>query len=142
MARDYRKSNDKRTALENAYSDLDIFFNRHPVTKDITTKTDAEAVKRSVRNIVLTNYFERVFKPSFGTNLSSALFELNTREVGSRVGKDIVESLQKLEPRINNIKIVASDQDLDSNRREITIYYNIINGLQKQQVNLTVNRVR
>ena len=51
MARDYRKSNDKKTALENAYSDIDIFFTRHPVTEDITSKTDAEAVKLSLIHI-------------------------------------------------------------------------------------------
>ena len=59
MARDYTKSDSIINALDdNSYSDIDIFFNRHPVTNDITVKKDTDAVKRSLRNIVLTNHFE------------------------------------------------------------------------------------
>ena len=63
---DYLKPNSKVNAKKNLYSDLDLFMNPHPVTKDVTTKKDSDAIKRSVKNIILTNKFERPFKPNFG----------------------------------------------------------------------------
>ena len=73
------KSEGKNVATPNRYKDLDIFFTPHPVTGDITVKTDTDAVRRSVRNIILTNKYERPFKPNFGGSLRDMLFELDTR---------------------------------------------------------------
>ena len=59
------------------YSDLNLLFTAHPITKDVTRLLDADAVKRSVKNIVLTNYYERPFKPAFGGGIRNLLFELD-----------------------------------------------------------------
>ena len=69
MARDYTKPNSKTVAIPDLYSDLDITFERHPVTNDVVLKKDSDAIKRSLKNILLTNDFERPFKPNFGANL-------------------------------------------------------------------------
>ena len=70
-SRDYTKPNSKTTSIKNEYSDIDIMFTAHPISGDITTKKDSDAVKRAVRNIILTNDYERPFKPNFGANLRS-----------------------------------------------------------------------
>ena len=75
-SRDYTTPNSTNTAIKNEYSDLDILFTAHPISGDVTTKKDSDAVKRSVRNILLTNNYERPFKPNFGANLRAMLFEL------------------------------------------------------------------
>ena len=68
MAYEEIKSSGKSVA-EKVYADLDLFFRPHPVTGDISLKYDTDAVKRSVRNIMMTNYYERPFKPGFGSNI-------------------------------------------------------------------------
>jgi hypothetical protein len=75
----------KNVAIKEAYSDLDLLFKAHPISGDVTVKTDADAVKRAVKNIVLTNYYERPFKPSLGGNIRGLLFELDTDRKLNRV---------------------------------------------------------
>ena len=141
MARDYTKSDSIINALDdNSYSDIDIFFNRHPVTNDITVKKDTDAVKRSLRNIVLTNHFERPFKPNFGTNIRKALFEMNDNEVGEASMREIAAKIKILEPRISNLKLRREPSG--PNELSLTISYDIINGLSNQSVGFKVNRVR
>ena len=66
MAIDITNQSKQVATSKNAYSDLDILFRKHPQTGDVVVRTDAEAVKRSVKNIILTNHYERPFKPNFG----------------------------------------------------------------------------
>ena len=138
--RDYTNANTKRNALDkNAYSDIDIFFTKHPVTNYIVIKKDSDAVKRSLKNIMLTNHYERPFKPNFGANVRNLLFSLNDREIGSRSRELIMNTISALEPRVKNlaIKVKQKDNDLD-----VTLFYSIVNGLRQQQINFTVSRVR
>ena len=79
------------------YTDLDINLTAHPQSGDLTLKQDKEAVKRSLRNILLTNHYERPFKPSFGTNLIGQLFELNDEISRRSITKDVITTnLDKL----------------------------------------------
>jgi len=142
MARDYTKPNSIRTATEKAYSDIDIFFTRHPVTNDIVVKEDTDAIKRSLRNIILTNNFERPFKPNFGTNITRLLFELNTKEIGTRPLDKIAKKIIQLEPRVSDVKVGIQSDHSRPNDLEVTIFYSIVNGLKQQSVNFTVSRVR
>ena len=75
---DYVKTNSKNVAVKSTYKDLDLAFTAHPITGDVATKSDSDAVRRAVRNIVMTNYYERPFKPSLGGNIRGLLFELDT----------------------------------------------------------------
>ena len=70
------QSKNKITARKNFYTDIDLNITPHPSSGDLVLKQDKEAVKRSVRNIMLTNNYERPFKPNFGANLRGLLFEL------------------------------------------------------------------
>ena len=96
----------KQVALsEKAYSDLDLLFRKHPQTGDVVVRTDAEAVKRSVRNIVLTNHYERPFKPGFGGSLRNLLFELNTSRQLQKAQKRIKKLIETFEPRVHNVTL-------------------------------------
>ena len=138
--RDFTKTSNKLTANKESYSDLDILFTAHPVTKDVTTKKDADAVKRSVRNILLTNNYERPFKPNFGANLRGQLFELQGIGTRRRIAGDIKEALYALEPRIRNVQVTIGENN--RNNVDVLVRYNIINGLGRDSVDFTVTRVR
>lgn len=139
-SRDYTKPNSTNTTIKNEYSDLDILFTAHPISGDVTTKKDSDAVKRSVRNILLTNNYERPFKPNFGANLRAMLFELQGVGSSKAIKKDIVEALVTLEPRITNINIVLGENN--RNNVDVKISYQIKNGLRRDEIDFTVSRVR
>jgi len=134
-------NNGKTVATKDIYADLDIFFRRHPITGDIVRKTDTDAIKRSVRNIVMTNKFERPFKPNFGGSIRNKLFELNTDRQLNRMRRNLAKEIEQLEPRVNNVNVVFGDLE-DSNNLDVTIFYNITNGAPQQEVEITVSRTR
>lgn len=129
----------KTVAVKDLYSDIDITFTRHPISNDITKKTDADAVKRSVRNIVMTNHYERPFKPNFGGNIRGMLFELNTQLKTRIAANKLRDLIEKLEPRVDNVQVrfITEDNDL-----RVNIFYNIINGVKNEELNYTVSRAR
>ncbi len=137
--RDYTKQNASTVANKDLFADLDLSFEAHPITGDIVTKKDSDAIKRAVRNILLTNHYERPFKPSFGSNLRGQLFELNMPGTRRRITERIIEELNILEPRIGRVAIQMVDED---NTLNITVFYQIIGTREKQQVNVVVSRVR
>ena len=139
-SRDYTKPNSKTTSIKNEYSDIDIMFTAHPISGDITTKKDSDAVKRAVRNIILTNDYERPFKPNFGANLRAQLFELQGIGSKKRIASDISDALSALEPRIRNVRVTFGEEK--ANSINVRISYKIINGLGQNTVDFTVNRVR
>tara|TARA_B100001996_G_C18595729_1_gene567815 strand:- start:9 stop:431 length:423 start_codon:yes stop_codon:yes gene_type:complete len=137
--RDYTKPNASIVANKDLFADLDLSFEAHPITGDIVTKKDSDAIKRAVRNILLTNHYERPFKPSFGSNLRGQLFELNLPGTRRIITEQIVEELNILEPRIGKVEVKMLDED---NTLNVTIFYQIVGSRQKQQVNVVVSRVR
>lgn len=134
------KNESSTIVSKNLWKDLDLLFRVHPVTGDVVTRTDVEAVKRSVRNIVLTNKYERPFKPNFGTSLRELLFELNTSRQLKKVQRRIKETLEKTEPRIMNVSVLLSNDD--SHEVNITIIYDIKNSIRNQEQEFTVTRAR
>ena len=129
----------KNVAIKEAYSDLDLLFKAHPISGDVTVKTDADAVKRAVKNIVLTNYYERPFKPSLGGNIRGMLFELDTDRKLNRAKKRLAQAIEDFEPRVENVKCKF---DTSGNRLDVIVFYNIKNGLSSQELQFTVNRKR
>ncbi len=138
--RDFTKTNTINSATKESYTDIDIMFTAHPVSNDVTTKKDADAVKRSVRNILLTNNYERPFKPNFGANLRGQLFELQGIGAKRRIIGDIKEALYALEPRVRNVQVAIGENN--RNNVDVMVKYDIINGLGRDSVDFTVNRVR
>tara|TARA_B100001113_G_C20946747_1_gene551284 strand:- start:430 stop:855 length:426 start_codon:yes stop_codon:yes gene_type:complete len=138
--RDYTKPDSKINAFKDEYSDLDVMFIAHPISGDVAIKKDSDAVKRSVRNILLTNNYERPFKPNFGANLRARLFELNDFGMKDLIVSDIQEALVALEPRIRNVRCRIVDSD--DNNINITVFYTIINGNRSTQTDVKINRIR
>jgi phage baseplate assembly protein W len=122
------------------YSDLNLFFTAHPITKDVTRLLDSDAVKRSVKNIVLTNYYERPFKPALGGGIRNLLFELDTDRRIDRARKQLRKTIEIFEPRVSNV--MCDFSRLDTNEIQITIYYTISNDMPNQQVEFTIRRTR
>ncbi len=138
--RDYTNTNAKTNAIPNeSFSDLDISFVAHPISGDVAIKKDSDAIRRSVRNIVLTNHYERPFRPSFGANLRRLLFEGIGIGMTKKAAKEIAKALTILEPRITNVQFDITNRD---NEMNITIYYVIVNTQQQQNLEFTVSRVR
>jgi len=108
-----------------AFKDINLSFKRHPVTNDVVTIRDEDAIKRSVKNIIFTILGEKPFQPNFGSVISESLFELNTSLNEVRIVDEIKTSLALYEPRISNINATVSIYP-DSNEMNATVQYDII----------------
>ena len=106
------------------FKDINLSFKRHPVTNDVLTIRNEDAIKRSVRNIVFTILGEKPFDPNFGSVINDSLFELDTSLNQVRVSDEITQSLLSYEPRISNIEVTASIYP-DSNELNCTVQYDI-----------------
>ena len=133
-------NNGKTVATKNVYSDMDITMRAHPVTGDVTLKTDTDAIRRAVRNIVLTNKYERPFKPNFGGSIRDMLFELDTDRKINRMQNSLKTLIEKFEPRVKNVTIRFDD--VVDNSMDVTIFYNISDGVKNQDLTFTVTRAR
>ena len=106
------------------FKDINLSFKRHPVTNDVLTISDEDAIKKSVKNIVFTILGEKPFQPNFGSVINESLFELNTSLNEVRIVDEITQSLLSYEPRISNVEVTASIYP-DSNELNCTVQYDI-----------------
>ena len=119
-------NNSKRSTR--IYKDLDLDFGRNTVTNDVNKLTDVEAVKRSVRNLINTNHFERPFHPEIGGNVRALLFENITPLTALNLQRKIEEVLNNFEPRAKITQILANP-DIDRNGYRLEIKFYVI-GIQ------------
>jgi len=108
------------------YKDLDLFFGRKQGSADISTITDVEAVKRSVRNLVLTNFYEKPFHPEIGSGVRDILFENMTPVTSVVLAKKVEDVIENFEPRARLISVRALP-NLDRNEYEVTIEFFVVN---------------
>ena len=108
-----------------AFKDINLSFKRHPVTNDVLTISDEDAIKKSVKNIVFTILGEKPFQPNFGSVINDSLFELNTSLNEVRVSDEIKQSLLNYEPRIDSVEVTTTIYP-DSNELNCTVQYDII----------------
>ena len=123
---EHTSNNSKRSTR--IYKDLDLDFGRNTVTNDVNNLTDVEAVKRSVRNLINTNHFERPFHPEIGGNVRALLFENITPLTALNLQRKIEEVLSNFEPRAKITQIIA-DPDIDRNGYRLEIRFYVI-GIQ------------
>lgn len=124
-----------------AYSDFDGAMNIHPIRNDVVAVTDTDAVKQAVRNLVLTNYYEVPFAPTQGGNLASAMFEQVTRFAALDIESAIRTTLEKYEPRIDEVSVIANDES-DRNAYIVTVFFRIISTKTQAEINFNLERVR
>ena len=118
------------------YADLDLFFSMKSVSKDISKVTDIQAIKRSVRNLVLLNHYEKPFHPEIGSGVRDILFEPMTPITANILARKIEDVIENFEPRAKLIGIRAQP-NLDRNAYEVTIEFYVINT-PTELVDLTV----
>ena len=108
-----------------AFKDINLSFKRHPVTNDVVTISNEDAIKRSVKNIVFTILGEKPFMPQFGSVISESLFELSTNLNEVRITDEIKTSLMNYEPRISDIDVTVTVAP-DTNEMNCTVQYEIV----------------
>ena len=118
------------------YRDLDLFFAKKSGSKDIRKVTDIQAVKRSVRNLVLLNHYEKPFHPEIGSGIRDLLFENMSPITAFVLAKKIEDVIENFEPRVRLISVRA-DPNLDRNEYEVTIEFFVVNT-PTELVDLTV----
>ena len=124
MAWDASRQNEKRSSR--VYKDLNLNFSTNPITQDVTTLTDVNAVKRSVRNLLLTNHYDRPFHPEIGSNIQALLFENFGPITANQLSRQIEEMIAQFEPRAR-VESVQCFPIPDSNRYDVRIYFYVEN---------------
>ena len=123
------------------YTDIDLSFDAHPVTKDILKKKDENAIAQSIKTLLLTSHYERLFNPDLGSNLKRFLFEPIDDVTTSLIRDSIFESLKNYEPRITIEEVVASpNYDLD--QYDVTITFFVKNVLDPITISFFLERIR
>ena len=127
--------------LQKTYSDIDLTFNRLPVTNDIALRYDDQAVIASVRNLLLTNFYERPFQPTVGSNIDKLLFEPINNLSSNLIKHEIVNVINNYEPRAQVEDIIVTPNSNENSYR-ITLKFFIGNNTLPTTVNLLLERSR
>ena len=131
----------KSSRNSRTFRDIDLDFEINPVTNDVNVVEDIIAIKRSVKNLVQTNFYERPFQPELGCGIRELLFENFTPMTKIFLQRKIEEVLINYEPRIN-LQNVAVDDDQDRNRLVVDIYFYVVGVPGPQVVQSFLQRVR
>jgi phage baseplate assembly protein W len=123
------------------YKDLNLDFAQNTATKDIQKISDIEAVKRSVRNLINLNHYEKPFHPEIGSNLRAMLFENITPQITHYIGKQIELLIKNYEPRCR-LTQVKNMPNLEINGYSISISFYVVNHPQPVQVETFLERLR
>ena len=123
------------------FKDLNLDFQANTATKDIQKMLDVDAVKRSVRNLINLNHYEKPFHPEIGSNLRAMLFELITPQMTHVIGKQIDQLIRNYEPRCRLVK-VTNLPDLNRNGYSISISFYVINHPEPVSVESFLERLR
>ena len=111
--------------VSRAFKDISLSFKPHPVTKDLQILKNADAIRRSVRNIVQTIPTERFFNSLLGSDVQRSLFEFVDFGTASTIRQQIAIALDYFEPRVENVE-VAVDPNQDDNAFDVTVIFDIV----------------
>ena len=120
--------------ISRAFKDISLSFTRSPITNDLITLNNEDAIKKSVINLCRTRLTDRFFNELLGTSIEDALFELVGEDSGVSLEEEIKSLLNNFEPRIKLTQVNIED-DIDENGLYITIRYNIV-GLPFPEQNI------
>ncbi len=128
------------------YRDFSLFFTQNPVTGDVSTLTDVADIKRSIRNLVLTNEFDRPFHPEIASHVRDLLFQPFTAITYNLLRNRIAKVLEIYEPRATLTKVEVDDrefQNLDNNTLSIKIFFTLNNApTNEENVDIMLERIR
>ena len=135
------QSQNKSTRNSRSFRDIDLDFTRNAVTNDVNVVEDVIAVKRSLRNLIQTNFYERPFQPELGCGIRELLFENFTPMTKVFLERKIEEVIVNYEPRVQ-LQNVAVDDDQDKNRLVVDIYFYVVGVPGPQSVQTFLQRLR
>jgi len=141
MSRYDATQSNESTRSSRIYKDLNLNFEKNTVTKDIQKITDVEAVKRSVRNLINTNHYEKPFHPEIGSNLRAMLFENSTPQMNHLISKQIEMLIRNYEPRVRLVQVNAQPS-YDRNGYLATISFYVLNHPEPVVVENFLERLR
>ena len=123
------------------YKDINFDFTANPVTGDVATVKDAVSVKRGIRNVLLTENYERLFNPEFGSGVKNILFEPMTPVTAQRLEDEVASAIGAWEQRAEVVHInVISEEEY--NRYRVSVKFRINNSIETEQVDVFLSRER
>ena len=123
------------------FSDLDLNFTVHPVTKDITRRYDENAVKTALKNLILTSNYERPFHSEIGSPIRALLFEPQSPITSAAIRKAIIDTIVNFEPRVEVTEVIVSYRP-DENAVAVRIEFKVINTERPLTLDLVLERTR
>lgn len=126
---------------EKIFSDIDFSFSKHPVTGDIFAKYNEQAVKNSIKNLILTRHYERPFRSQIGSNVNNLLFELASPALAAVLKQEIINLIRNFEPRVGDLDVSVTFS-YDNNYAYVTIIFTIVGTIQPITVEFTLDRTR
>tara|TARA_B100000035_G_scaffold201916_1_gene172724 strand:- start:3 stop:470 length:468 start_codon:yes stop_codon:yes gene_type:complete len=124
--RDAERQNDSTLNVK-TYRDLDLFFTRRSRDSDVNVLTNVTAVKRSVRNLILTNFYEKPFHPEIGSGVRDLLFEIVSPLTAIALAQSVEDVINNYEPRALLLGVDVID-NIDANAYDITVTFEVINA--------------
>ena len=132
----------RNTPLKNlSFRDLDLNFDVHPNSKDLITLKGDVAVRRALRNLLLTEHYDRPFHPDIGSNIRQTLFENFSAQTSTPLRNEIIQTIANYEPRVN-VQDVIIDTIHDESKYSVTIHYYIVNDATIKTAQLFLERLR
>jgi phage baseplate assembly protein W len=129
------------TKRQRTFSDLDLNFTAHPVTGDVARLYDENAIKRSVRNLLQTNNFERPFHSEIGSQIRALLFEPASPVLNTMLKRVISDTITTFEPRVV-VNSVTVSSNSDNNSVNVTLVFTIVNTVNPVTMNVVLQRTR
>jgi phage baseplate assembly protein W len=123
------------------FSDLDLNFTAHPVTGDVAMRYDENAVKTAVKNLVLTQNYERPFHSEIGSPIHALLFDLSSPLLAFSLKRAIVDLVNNFEPRVN-LQDVEVSVSQPNNSVYVSIYFTVLNTINPIKLDLVLERSR
>ena len=140
-AYDASSTNKSKKTVGSFYKDLDLDFTRNVVTNDVVKIEDVNAVKRSVKNLIQSNHYERPFHPELGCGIRELLFENFTPLTGIFIRRKVEEVITNYEPRARLSQVTVNEQP-DRNGIEVTVYFYVMNIPEPVSVTTLLQRIR
>ena len=124
-----------------SFKDLDLNFALHPIRKDINVFKNEYAVINAVKNLILTNHYERPFRPELGSNLRRLLFENIDSLLAAQIEREIEETINNFEPRVKISKVEAFPIP-DENKYQVRMEFFIVDKTDSVTINFFLERIR
>ena len=129
------------TQVSTGFSDLDLNFTIHPIKKDINRQKNEAAVVNSIKNLILTNHYEKPFQPDIGSNVRRILFENMDTITATTLQNEIAQTIRNYEPRVNISKLEVAP-DFENNGFKVYMEFFVVNVTNPITINFFLERIR